>query len=162
MKGIQKQKKESFIIERYVEFGKFIINHYQLDKNILLVKYPKTLAPIPKLRRKIISDELKMLLQNLIDTQIINIDLQKEISIEEITIFENLLNLSGLTKYLNYKRIDKTIQDYVHRYEVLKGGLIAGNQSIELKEELIKILKLFINKNIIDPESGFELIEILK
>ena len=54
MKGIEKQKKESFIIERYVPFGKFIINHYQLDKNILLVKYP-SLAPVPKLKRTIIS-----------------------------------------------------------------------------------------------------------
>ena len=44
---------------------------------------------------------------------------------------------------------------------MLKGGLLAGNQSIELKEELIKILKLFINKNIMDTEVGYELIEIL-
>ena len=158
MKGIEKQTKTG----RYVEFGKFILNYYQLENNnILLIKYPKTLGPVPKLRRKIISDELKILLQNLIDTQLINIDLQKEISIEEITLFENLLNFSGLTKYLNYKRIDKNIQDYIHRYEVLKGGLMAGNQSIELKNELISILTIFINKNIIDSKEGFELIEIL-
>ena len=161
MKGIEQQKKQSFIIERYVEFGKFIINHYQLDKNILLVKYPKTLAPVPKLRRKIISEELKMLLQNLLDTQIIDIDLQKEISTKEIQILENLLNLSGLKTYLNYKRIDKTIQDYVHRYKLLTAAMNAGNQSIEIKNELISILTIFINKKIIDSKEGYELIEIL-
>ena len=158
MKGIEKQKKT----ERYVEFGKFILNYYQLENNnILLVKYPKSIAPIPKLRRTIISNELKILLQDLINTQIINIDLQSEISTEEIKILENLLNLSGLTQHLKYKRIDRTIKDTIHRFEVLKGGLIAGNQSIELKEELSKILQLFLNKNIIDPEVGYELIEIL-
>jgi hypothetical protein len=161
MKGIEKQKKESFIIERYVPFGKFIINHYQLDKNILLVKYPKSIAPIPKLRRKIISEELKILLQNLLDTQLIDIDLQKQLKNDEITLFENLLNFLGLSKYLNYKRFDKNILDYVHRYEVLKGGLNAGNQSTELKQELTEILQLFINKNIIDSKEGYELIEIL-
>jgi hypothetical protein len=161
MKGIKKIKKESFIVERYIPFGKFILNHFQLDKNILLVKYPKTIAPVPKLRRKIISDNLKILLQNLIETQNINTDLQSEISTEEIKIFEDLLFLSGLTKHLKYKRIDRTIKDALHRYEVLKGGLLAGNQSIELKEELITILNLFVNKNIIDSEEGHELITIL-
>ena len=162
MKGIEKQKKESFIIERYVPFGKFIINHYQLDKNILLIKYPKTLAPVPKLRRKIISEELKMLLQNLLDTQLIDIDLQKQLKNDEILIFENLLNLSGLIKYLNYKRIDNlNIQDYVHRYKLLSSGMNAGNQSIEIKQELTEILKLFINRDIINSKEGFELIEIL-
>ena len=161
MKGIQKQKKVSFIIERYVEFGKFIINHYQLDKNILLVKYPK-LGPVPKLRRTKISDEFKMLLQNLIDTQLIDIDLQKQLKNDEILIFENLINLSGLIKYLNYKRFDNlNIQDYVHRYKLLSSGMNAGNQSIEIKQELTEILKLFINRDIIDSKEGFELIEIL-
>jgi len=162
MKGIEKQTKTG----RYVEFGKFILNYYQLENNnILLIKYPKTLGPVPKLKSTIISDNFKFFLQDLINSQIINIDLQKEISTEEIKLFENLLNLSGLTQHLKYKRIDgidRTIQDTIHRFEVLKGGLIAGNQSIELKEELSKILKLFINKNIIDTEAGFELIEILK
>jgi len=158
MKGIEKQTKTG----RYIEFGKFILNYYQLENNnILLVKYPKNLAPVSKLKRTIISDELKILLQNLIDTQLIDIDLQKQLKNDEILIFENLLNLSGLTKYLNYKRIDKNILDYVHRYEVLKGGLNAGNQSTELKQELTEILQLFINKNIIDSKEGYELIEIL-
>jgi hypothetical protein len=158
MKGIEKQMKT----QRYVEFGKFILNYYQLENNnILLIKYPKSLAPITKLRRTIISDNLKIFLKDLINFQIINIDLQKEISTEEIKILENLLNLSGLTQHLKYKRIDRTIQDAVHRFEVLKGGLLAGNQSIELKEELSKILKLFINKQIIDSKEGYELIEIL-
>ena len=119
---------------------------------------------MPKLKRTIISDNFKFFFEDLLDKQIINIDLQKEISTEEIKILEKLLNLSGLTQYLKYKKIgfDRNIQDTIQRFEVLKGGLLAGNQSIELKEELSKILQLFLNKNIIDSEAGFELIEILK
>jgi len=161
MKGIEKQTKTG----RYVEFGKFILNYYQLENNnILLIKYPKTLGPVPKLRSTIISDNFKFFLQDLINSQKINIDLQKEISTEEIKILEKLINLSGLSQYLKYKKIgfDRNIQDTIQRFEVLKGGLLAGNQSIELKEELSKILQLFLNKNIIDSEAGFELIEILK
>jgi hypothetical protein len=37
----------------------------------------------------------------------------------------------------------------------------AGNQSIEIKQELTEILKLFINRDIIDSKEGYELIEIL-
>jgi len=164
MKGIPKINKKSFIETRYCNFGKFIINHYQLNKNILLLKYPGTIAPVSRIRRTIISDDFKNLIIDLIDTQKINIDLQKKLSDAEIKIFELLLLLSNLKHHLNYQKQTKTIDDYVHRFNILRGSLAAGDDSIKLRDELIEIIKLLNNKTInkISDDVANELLEILK
>jgi hypothetical protein len=159
MKGIQKNVKKSFKEIRYVQFGNFILNHYQLSNhNILLIKYPKTLAPVPKLKRTIVSDNMKMFLEDLISNQRINTTLQKQIISEEIKLLEKLLLMAGLIVSLNYNKYDRTIEDSYLRYQLLVGGMSAGNQSEEVRIELITILKLFMKKQAIDNEEGLELI----
>ena len=162
MKGIEKIKKQSFKESRYVPFGNFIINHYQLsNNNILLIKYPKTLAPIPKLRRTLISDNLKIYLEDLLISKKLNTDLQKKISDDEIKLLEKLLLLAGLIVSLNYKKYDRSVEDSYIRYQLLVGSMNAGNQSEETKTELISILKYFLKKQVISNEEGLELILIL-
>ena len=161
MKGINNIEKKTFKELRYIPFGKFIINHYQLtNNNILLLKYP-TLAPVTNLKRTIISDELKMLLEDLVTNQKINTDLQKQLKNDEMLLFEKILKLANLEILLNYKRHDMNIEDYYKRYQLLIGGMEAGNQSEEIKLELKTILNKFIKNNVIDNIEGLELIKIL-
>ena len=164
VKGINKVKKLTFVEVRYVAFGNFIINHFKLNENKLLIKYPGSHAPVPKIRSTIISNDFKRLMIDLLDTKKINIDLQKKLNATETTLFELLLRLAGLKEHLNYKKHTMSIDDYVHRFEVLRGELIAGNDSNEMKIELINIIKLLNNKSInkISDEDAQELIEILK
>lgn len=155
-------EKLTLIERRYSSFGKYIINHYQLNNNKLIIKC-KTLSPVPQLKQTVISDDLKRLLIDLLDTSELNIDLQKKIEIKEVELLELLLKLSGLQSKLQYKRYKRSIDDYVNRFEVLRGGLLAGNESPELKAELIDIIKLLNNKNInkISDEDAKDLIAIL-
>ena len=160
MKGINKPKKESFIKTRYVIFGTKILNHYQLEKNILLIKYPKTIAPTV-LKRTIISDKFKSLIIDLLNTQKINIELQKQLDLKEIELFEKLLRICGIFQTLNYKRYEMSMIDIINRFEVLRGGLIAGNHSFELRTELIEIIKKLVYFNKISVTDSIELIEII-
>ena len=164
VKGIKKLKQKSFIEERYIQFGKFIINHFKLDENILLIKYPTSLAPVAKIKRTVISDDFKRLLIDLLDTNVINIDLQKKLNDAEVTIFELLLRMAGLKQHLNYKKQTRGIDDYVHRFNILRGELVAGNDSRLLKDELTSIIQLLSNKaiNKISDDVATELIDILK
>jgi len=162
MQGIKKIKKKSYVQTRYVPFGNFILNHFKLKSGVLLVKYPKSIAPVPKIKATPISDELKSLLTDLIDTQVINTDIQKTIKMNEIKLFESLLLLSGLLVHLGYKRYDRTIDDLVERFEILRGGVAAGVQSDEVKTELIQIIKIFSEENVnkISKEDANEFIEM--
>ena len=157
-----KTEKLTLIERRYSSFGKYIINHYQLNNNKIIIKC-KTLSPVPQLKQTVVSDDLKRLLIDLLDTSELNIDLQKKIEIKEVELLELLLKLSGLQSKLQYKRYKCSIDDYVNRFEVLRGGLLAGNESPELKTELIDIIKLLNNKNInkISDEDAKDLIAIL-
>jgi len=147
----------------YVPFGKYILNTKQLDNNILLIKNKKGLAPIAKLKRTPISNDFKNLLKDLIDTQKINIELQKELNNDEIILFEKLLTISNLVEVLNYKRYSKTVDDYLHRLTIIQGSFNAGNTSNILKQEAIDIIKVLSNSiiNKISPVDAEMLIECL-
>ena len=154
--------KKDLIDKRYKQFGIFILNHYKLQENTLLVKYPKSFAPVPKIRSTKISNEFKNLLIDLLDTGIINVELQKKIRIYEIKIFDTLMKLSHLSEQLNYKLIEQTIEEVVHRFYILRSELFAGNDSEILKKELIDVINVLNSKGKIEDKDASELIGILK
>lgn len=159
-----KAKSIDDLIEKlYVPFGKYILNTKQLKNNVLLIKNKKGLAPIAKLKRTVISDDLKNLLTDLIDTQTINIELQKELNNNEIVLFEKLLSLCQLKDILNYIRYSKTVDDYLHRLSIIQGSFNAGNTSNILKQEAIDIIKVISNPiiNKISLEEAEMLIDCL-
>lgn len=159
-----KSKTIDDLIEKlYVPFGKYILNTKQLKNNILLIKNKKGLAPIAKLKRTEITDDFKNLITDLIDTQKINIELQKELQKEEVFLFEKLLSLCNLKEVLNYKRYSKTVDDYIHRLTIIQGSFNAGNTSDILKQEAIDIIKVLSNPivNIISLKDAEMLIECL-
>jgi hypothetical protein len=164
LKNKIKGTKNSYIVTRYIRFGKFNLNHFQLNNNILLVKHPASHGPVAKIRRTQVSNNFKSLLHDLLDTQKINTALQKRLSTTEMDLFELLINLSGLAEQLDYSRQTMSVDDHVDNFEVLRGELVAGNTSKILKEELIGVIQILnaepINK--ISDKDAIELIAILK
>ena len=96
--------------EKYKEFGKFMLNFVLLDDNILLIKYKKSYAPLPSLRRTIISDELKDMIHYLFDTGEIDYKSGQNLSIKEKNVFDILISKSGLKTQLKYSK-DKLKDD---------------------------------------------------
>lgn len=136
---------EDTIKKYYVPFGKYIINTKQLNDNVLLIKSIKSLGAVNRLRRTPISDDFKNLIIDLLHTGKINIQLQKELKIKEIELFELLLNISGLTNILNYSRVEKDVNDYLNRLILIQGSFKAGNDSDIMKQEAIDIIKILSN-----------------
>ena len=164
LKNSIKETKDSYIIKRYIRFGKFDLNHYKLNQNVLLIKYPKSRGPVSTIRATKISDDFKSLILDLLDTQKINKALQKKLDKNEMDLFENLIRKSGLEEQLDYERSKMDVDDYVHKFEILRGELVAGQNSRIMKDELIEVIKILNNKeyNKISDEDANELIEILK
>jgi hypothetical protein len=164
MNGIPEPINKSFINVRYVSFGKFVLNTYFLKDNKLLIKYAKSHAPVPKLKSTPISNDFRTLINDLLSTQKINIDLQKQLNTKEQSLFQKLIQMAGLNQTLDYKPYVQNVDDYVRQFEVLRGGLLAGNQSPELKKDLIESINLLSNPSIgkIFPNDAIELIQILE
>jgi len=156
-------KKSNYKIDRYIQFGIYKLNHFQLEQNILLLKTPNSYAPVNLLKQRInISDNLKALIFDILHTGDINTDLQKMLILDDILLFEKLLKVCKIKDILNYKRITTGLDDVIARFEILRGGLISGNQSMELKTELIDIIELLVKFDKIGKITGNELIDILK
>jgi len=162
MKDILNGEKTSFIERRYIRFGKFVLNHYKLNENILLIKYFKSHAPVPKLKSTKISNDFKILLRDLLDTERINIVVQKKLSKIESNTFELLIKLAGIAEQLNYERQEPSIEDYTHRFQILQGEIGAGNDSTILKNEIIEIIGILNKASKINDNDAKELINILK
>jgi hypothetical protein len=152
-------------LDNYVQFGsRTQINIRKLEDNIILIKYIKNLGPLKNFpAQRHISNELKMILQDLIETGKINVDAQKKLSQPDIQLFERILSLCKLKNYLQYKRYVPTIDDHIERFELLRSSLVAGNQSEEIKQELVELIKLLSNPFVskISVEDANEFIELL-
>lgn len=142
----------SFRERNYIQFGIFTLHETMLNnKNKLLVKYDKSFAPVPSIKQTTVSDTFKYLIIDLLDTQKINIDLQKQLSNNEMDLFENLLKKSKTIGLLNYKRIKQNnetlIKNYKIRLTILQGSFNAGNINEEIINEALELINKLYELN---------------
>lgn len=152
--------------KNYKEFGKLQINELQLhNSNKLMVSY-LTGSPVmdKELKTKTISDDLVSIIIGILDTLPKNeIDIKKvnRLSEKERNTFNKLMFRSGLAKDLKYKARPRTIQDMIDRFEILQGSIVAGNDSQEVINEAIELVKLLHTADKINTEDATELIKNL-
>ena len=150
--------------QTYKEFGKFMINFVLLDDNIVLIKYKKSYAPVPSLRRTIISDELKDMIIYLFDTGEIDYQSGQKLSKSEKDIFDLLIIKSGLKTQLKYnkEKMKDTAEDIIEQFNILKGQIIAGNDNPEIKNKIKDLLSKMVNMNKINVETADDIINDLE
>jgi hypothetical protein len=148
----------------YRPFGRLIISTQALNNEefpYLLLKHNTELfSPIPKLRRTKISTDFRALLNNYLEHNVISVELQKELSDAE----QDLLKLAMyVAKIDGFQFQSKSIDDYIKKFNLLKGALVAGSNSDEVKFELKQIITILSNPVIkkITAEYAIELIEII-
>ena len=129
-KGKYKKTKPDFKDAYYHQFGKYIINRRQLNLNKLLIKYKGHLGPVSGFPSTKISDTFKSLIDEMLDINQINIQTQKNLSTTEADLFDRLIRKCGLVNVLDYQYRTKDINDYMQRFEILRGSFLAGNRDV--------------------------------
>ena len=151
-------------VDNYVKFGpKCAINIKKIrENNIVLMKYQKSLGPICSFRGSHrINNDMKYFLLDLLDTNEVNADLQKKLDEESVKLLERMLKVAKLTDEVKYKKYVKNISDYIERFEILRGGFLAGNHSQELRDEVIEIVRL-LSSPVVDRISRADADEIIE
>ena len=129
--------------KNYVKFGfKTILNLGKLKKGILLIKYDNNLGPINKLRATQLTPSLQQLIQEMIDTGKINTDTLTRLNQPDTKILELLLHVTKTRDHFDYTPHVKTVQNHVDRFTLLQSAVAAGNQSAEIRSELVDLLTL--------------------
>lgn len=153
----------SMKVDKYREFGKFIINYILLDDNILLIKYKKSFAPFAPIRRTKISNELKDMIHYLFDTGEIDYKSGQKLTSSEKQIFDTLITKSGLKTQLKYSRdkLTDSIEDIIEEFNILKGVILAGNDNPKLKEDIKVVLGKLVRLSKITQEEADDIISDL-
>lgn len=146
----------------YKEFGKFAINIKLLYNNTLLVKYKKSYAPVPQIRRTHISDDMLDALIYLLDTNTIDYEKLRELDDKENELFKMLMMKSGLfdTLKYNYSKTREQLSDVIEEYEILKGEIEANNNP-ELIKKVKNVLKKLRNYGKITEDEYKEIVDDL-
>jgi len=149
--------------ENYKEFGKFMINLKLLYENILLVKYKKSYAPVPVLKRHSISDDFKEELIYIFDTGKIDYEKLRELSEEENNLFKVLIMKSGLFDTLKYNenQTREKVDDILEEYEILKGEIEADNNNPELLKRCKIVIKKLYNYGKISKDEYYDIVSEL-
>lgn len=146
----------------YQEMGKLMINLKLLNSNILLLKYKKSYAPVPKLKRMSISNDVKNILYYILDTNNINYENIRELKPTDNELIQKILNASGLDVVfrIDKSKLTENINDVVERFKIIQGELSAGNDNVEAL--LLEAKKLLPTLKKHERISNDEYIEIMK
>lgn len=149
--------------ENYKEFGKFMINLKLLYENVLLVKYKKSYAPVPLLKRHAISDDFKEELIYMFDTGQIDYEKLRELSEEENNLFKMLIMKSGLFDKLKYNenQTREKVDDILEEYDILKGEIESDNNNPELLKRCKIVIKKLYNYGKISKDEYYDIVSEL-
>ena len=130
--------------ERYAQLEKFIINIDHLQKkNEIVVKYAKNRNIISKYPKTIVSDNVKNIVLSLLENDEINEKKYKELNTNDKLSLINFMNAC----HLDYEKY--SIDDKNQIFKIMVGEIKAGNNSVQLKDNLKQFLiDSVIQKNI--------------
>jgi hypothetical protein len=155
--GIEVQTKPT-----YAQFGKYAIHLPQLhNKNTLNIKY-KSLGAIPTLKPITISDDFKDFIMETLEKKSVNERALMKLPPHEISYFERAVAGAGLLETFKMKRsnTDDEKKD-LDRFNILRGELVAGNNSDKLVKELRSLIVKFLNTGRIHKAEGMNLLQEL-
>jgi hypothetical protein len=156
--------KQDTIKPIFLKFGKYYINVKLLDSNILQLlsglNYKNKVSWLNS-RKITISDELAALLHYVIDTNQLDTQLQDKLDVGDSLLFDKIITKSNLSKKLNFKS-QKFTQSKQERFDIIRGAFLAGNHSIDIKNELVSLLTYFYKQNKISKNEFDLLIKNLK
>jgi hypothetical protein len=156
--------------QRYRPFGKYIINTHLFSKNIISIKYKKNAIAVPNLPKKVVSDELLSIVENLVDTGVLQTNHLKQLSDEEYDYILKILMVSGLRKMIKseirttqFSNKETEIAFWKQKFEVLQGEIGAGNDdNSKIYSELrMDVIPKLYSLGVIDMEKRAHILQMI-
>ena len=151
-KGIEGKK------ETYKTFGKYPLYLPALRKGFLHIKYP-SFVNIPSLPKKQISDDLKAFIEDILENGKMNRRLYDKLSEEDRKYFNNVAQKCEIDKTLGISdHVDQQNKNDLRRFEMLRGIIVAGNNSPTVLSELKDFIIKFSQEGKITKETATEIL----
>lgn len=136
---MEENEEESEQIPKIINFGKIKLLLNKLYYNNILSVKDQKMHSIENMPNKHVSDEFVKVIYNIYNNKSNN---EANLSDKELELFHLLLFVSGLSKKKNIDvKRDDNVKKLKERLTLVEAQIKAGNDNIELKEELKQIIK---------------------
>ena len=130
--------------EKYRQFGRYVVDTHNLKNNILAIRYQHKKAQVPTLQTRRISDTLRDLIMDVLDTGRVNFTHYNNLSSADRELFHRAAHHARIDETLGLKATPNSDNDDMRRFEILRGELIAGNDAKQVRDELRKYVLKFM------------------
>ena len=150
-------------MSEFIPFGKYLLSLKQLQKNKFMLR-TKSKNPVLSFKTITLTKKTKAIVQKLlqdIDISFEEIDNLNEDEKNDIDTIVSFTNINNRLKIPNTKR--SKLEKDLHKFNVLRGSIIAGNDSALLLKDFRRLLLHLTNENYISKKECNEvLMEMLK
>jgi hypothetical protein len=159
--GLKKTKKGRGISTKYSPFGEHEINHKNLEKGIFTMRR-KTKSNIMGLPSKHVSKHFQNIIHNIMGGKIADFNDIHNLSDDEKNYLHKIISKSNLQDRLSVPAPSKDQQEKdFHNFEVMKGEILAGNDSKELVKNFKVLTMKLTRQHLLPKNEVMELFEDL-
>ena len=138
----------------YFKDNKMYLDLIKFKDNIISLKYSKNNGTVPNFRtQKIDNDLVTDLILDILENRF-DIRLYQTLPTEDKRIIKNFCRTTGID--INVK--DDDDNKFEDKYEILLGEYMAGNDNLEIKEELKKYVTYGISEGLLPQSQGLRLL----
>ena len=145
---------------RFRQLGRYMLHVPSLSKSLINIKYP-SLVNIPGIPQKFVSEEFIELIWELVEKGTFLKTIYNRLGEEEQDYFKFLARKCNFDQTIGIgmgKTQSKEEQDEYKRFEMLRGTVIAGNNSPEVLNELRQFILKFLMEKRIPKQQGHDLL----
>ncbi len=145
-------------VDPYIEFGRYVLNVPLLKKQQLQLKY-KSLGAIPQLPKQFISSELADFLLDLVENKKMNVRMLDTLNDHDRKLLANICFKAQAEETLGFglKVVDDDKAEF-DRFQLLKGELVAGNNSPQVLKEIKGYILKFMSTGRISKSDGYNIL----
>ena len=145
-------------IPKYLEFGKYCIHIKSLKQHFLNVKYKKSLSNIPYFPKQLISKAFADFILETLENKKVNQRMLESLPSKEQKLFKKLALQAEFDHTLKISTNDEDENALEERFEVLRGSVMAGNNSTQMLRELKSIICRFMATQKMNRSEGNSLL----
>lgn len=146
---------------RYIKFGKYLINTKRLKDNVLSLRREKG-TPIHKLPAYKMSPYFSDVVTKIVGGKLPNDSDYKHLTDDELQYLHRVSKESDLDHRIKIPTPSKDQQERdIHKFTVLKGEIMAGNDSKEAIKEFKSLLIKLSKRDLINKQDASDILETL-
>ena len=150
-------------MSEYIDFGKYLLSLKQLQKNKFMLR-TKSRNPVLSFKTITLTRKTKAIVEKLLRDIEVTFECIDSLSEDEKNIIDTIVSFTNINNRLKIPNTKKTqLEKDLHKFNVLRGSIISGNDSTELLKDFRRLLLHLTNENYISKkECNDVLMEMLK